>query len=125
MICQTFHSRIQFFSTVDVVHLTGGGGPCSPATDVQVAQAASASPLVVTFPNPNIFLSPHKWRVPGDGTIWAPIGGPYLKFSVTGTTQITANIDATINEGLPYATDYPSLKVIIDGKPAAFVQFTQ
>ncbi len=96
-----------------------------PATSsTNVPNAASVAPAIVTFPNPNVVLSPYNWRVPGDGTIWAPIGGPYLKFSVTGTTQIIANIDTTINSALPFATDYPSLKVVVDDNRAVFVQFT-
>lgn len=93
-----------------------------PAPKVEVPQAASAAPVVVTFPNPNIFLSPYNWRIAEDGSIWAPIGGPYMKFSVTGTSEIIANIDTTINRGL-YMTDYPTLKVSIDDGPATFVQF--
>jgi lysophospholipase L1-like esterase len=95
--------------------------PAPPADSVSIAKAAA--PVVVTFPNPNIFLSPYNWRLPGDGTIWGPLGGEYLKFSVTGTTQITANVDTTVNSTLPYGTDYPTLKVIVDDSPAAFVQF--
>lgn len=91
---------------------------------VILASFASTTPVVVTFPNPNVFLSPYNWRVAEDGSIWAPIGGPYMKFSVTGTTQITANIDTAINRGL-YGTDYPTLKVSIDDRPAEFVQFPQ
>jgi lysophospholipase L1-like esterase len=93
-----------------------------------LAQTASPIPqasksLVITFPNPHVFLSPYNWRVPGDGTIWAPLGGPYFKFSVTGTTQVIANIDTAGNASLP-ATDMPTLKVIVDDKPGVFLQFT-
>jgi len=79
--------------------------------------------MVVTFPNPNVFLSPYNWRLPGDGTIWAPSpGGPYFKFSVTGTTKILLNVDPSINSGV-HAADMPALKVFIDDIPTAFVQW--
>jgi lysophospholipase L1-like esterase len=96
--------------------------PAISASDAPVTQAAPAAPVVVTFPNPNVFLSPYNWRVPGDGTVWSPSpGGPYFKFSITGTTKILVNVDTSINAEV-YATDMPTLKVFIDGIPTAFVQ---
>jgi hypothetical protein len=83
----------------------------------------AANTTIVTFPNSNVFLSPYNWRLPGDGTAWSPgPGGPYMKFSVTGTTAITANVDTTINSGP--ATDYPTFKVIVNDRPATFIQLT-
>jgi len=98
------------------------GQAAIPTSNVPGTQATPAAPMVVTFPNPSVFLSPYNWRVPGDGTIWAPSpGGPYFKFSVTGTTKILVNVDTGINAGV-YATDMPTLKVVIDDIPTAFVQ---
>jgi hypothetical protein len=84
---------------------------------------AAANTTIITFPNSNVFLSPYNWRLPGDGTAWSPgPGGPYLKFSVTGTTTMTVNVDTTINSGP--ATDYPTFKVIVNDHPATFIQLT-
>ncbi len=69
------------------------------------------APLVVTFPNSNIYESPDVWRSSGTSII-TPTGGAYLKFKITGTTQITANVDTTLNTGLS-ATDMPTIKVMI------------
>ncbi len=93
-----------------------------PTARVQSTQASSAAPVLITFPNPNIFLSPYNWRVPGDGSLWAPLGGPYLKFSVTGTTSILLNVDTAINSG-QRSYDMPSAKVIVDDDPPAFITF--
>lgn len=103
---------------------TGSATGTETITDNSTGKTATftvASPLITTFPNANIFLSPYTWRLPGDGTIWAPAGGPYLKFSISGTTQITANIDTA---GNTLSTDnMPALKVIVDDTPAVFVPF--
>jgi lysophospholipase L1-like esterase len=96
--------------------------PAVSTSNAPVAQAAPTAPVVITFPNRDVFLSPYNWRVPGDGTVWAPSpGGPYFKFSVTGTTKVLLNVDTSINAGVA-AGDMPTLKVFIDGVPMAFVQ---
>jgi len=104
-------------------------GLCTLFLALFCAQSAPAStpsptvkPLLVNFPNPNVFLSPYNWRVAVDGSIWAPTGGPYFKFSVTGTTRVLLNVDTAINHGVT-PPNMPSLKVIVDDGPPAFVLF--
>lgn len=77
--------------------------------------------VVAPFPVTNIYFSPYSWRSPGDGSMWAPTGGAYLKFSITGTTSIIANVDTSINSGLA-ATEMPTLKVVVNDLPAVFYQ---
>ncbi len=84
--------------------------------------ASSAKPLLITFPNADVFLSPYNWRVAADGSVWAPTGGPYFKFSVTGTTRVLLNVDTTINHGVT-PPNMPSVKVIVDDGEPKFVLF--
>jgi lysophospholipase L1-like esterase len=77
--------------------------------------------LVVSFPNSNIYESPDIWRLSGSSII-SPTGGAYLKFQVTGTQNITANVDTTLNSVLT-ADDMPSIKVVINSGTPYFVQF--
>ncbi len=97
---------------------------------MKLAALLFAAPLfaqtVVTFPNSNVFLSPYAWRIDGSNAAINPTGGGYLKFQVTGTVSILANVDTTLNAVLG-SNDMPSLKVIVssptlDGQ-ATFVQF--
>ena len=103
---------------------TGSATGTETITDNSTGKTATftiSGATIVTFPNSNVFMSPYNWRLPGDGTAWAPAGGgPYLKFSVTGTTTISANVDTTINS-CP-ASDMPTFKVIVNDMPATFQQ---
>ncbi len=85
------------------------------------AEPAPQSPMIIRFPNPNIFQSPYTWRNADESAI-APTGGAYLKGVVSGTRSIKANVDTSINANLS-ANDMPTLKVTVDDEPAAFVQF--
>jgi lysophospholipase L1-like esterase len=76
--------------------------------------------LVISFPNPNIYESPDIWLLSGSSII-SPTGGAYLKFQVTGTQNITANVDTTLNSVLT-ADDMPSIKVVINSDTPYFVQ---
>ena len=87
-----------------------------------VTVALPQNSLVVTFPNPNIYESPDIWRLSGSSII-SPTGGAYLKFQVTGTQNITANVDTTINSSLG-PDDMPSIKVVINSGTPYFVQFS-
>jgi lysophospholipase L1-like esterase len=96
----------------------------APLAGLILAHSALAQ-VVVTFPSASVFLSPYAWRT-ASGAAICPTGGGYIRFTVTGTTQITANVDTTLNNGLA-ANDMPSFKVIantptLDGT-AAYVQF--
>lgn len=66
---------------------------------------------VVSFPNASIFLSPYAWRIDGSGDAINPTGGGYIRFTVTGTTQIIANVDTTLNAVLG-SNDMPTIQVI-------------
>jgi hypothetical protein len=66
---------------------------------------------VVNFPNASIFLSPYAWRIDGSGDAINPTGGGYIRFTVTGTTQIVANVDTTLNAALS-SNDMPTIQVI-------------
>ena len=83
--------------------------------------AVSAAPVLVTFPNANIYESPDIWRTSGTSII-SPTGGAYLKFKVTGTQNITANVDTTLNSSLD-SYNMPSIKVIINSGTPYYVQF--
>lgn len=81
---------------------------------------SNSEPLVVTFPNAAIYLSPYTWRV-FSGSIDAPTGGAYFKGVVSSTTSIVANVDTSGNAGQA-ETGMPSFKVTIDDGPASYVQ---
>jgi hypothetical protein len=67
-----------------------------------------------SFPNANIFLSPYCWRVDDKGAAICPVGGGYLKFKVTHTSNITLRLDTAINQGLS-TIHMPAIKVVING----------
>jgi len=94
---------------------------------IGTAAITLVSPLLITFPDSRVYQSPYTWRN-ASGAAIAPTGGPYLKFTVTGTTQLRAYVDTTLNSGLTYATDYPAIKVLVNTVGSAdgaysFVQF--
>lgn len=74
--------------------------------------AKAAPEMNVTFPNAAIYLSPYCWRVDGGAAI-CPAGGGYMKFQVTGTSQMTLHVDTSLNQGLS-ANQMPALKVVIN-----------
>ena len=100
-------------SITDTLGATISGSP--------VAYTSSASPLVVTFPSADIYQNPYCWRNSGGAAI-CPVSGGYLKFTVTGTTQITANVNTTLNSTLDSA-DMPTIKVLVNS-PAADGAYT-
>ncbi len=85
----------------------------------------AVTPVVVTFPNANVYESPYIWESSGTSLI-SPTGGAYLKFNVTGTQNISVNADTSINTALD-SNDMPSIKVLINSAMASgtpyFVQF--
>jgi hypothetical protein len=87
---------------------------------------ACQAQTAVTFPNSSIYLSPYAWRVDNSNAAIMPTGGGYMKFQVTGTSQITLNADTTINASLS-AQNMPSVKVIVDTPTqdgvASYIQF--
>jgi hypothetical protein len=66
----------------------------------------------VSFPNANIFLSPYCWRTDDKGAAICPAGGGYLKFKVTGTSQIALRVDTAINAGMS-ALQMPAVKAVV------------
>jgi hypothetical protein len=81
------------------------------------SSAIPSGPLVVTFPNINIYQSPYNWINSG-GAAQATTPGPYLKGVVTGTTQITANLDTTLNNGISTSNNMPSLACFVVDRTA-------
>jgi lysophospholipase L1-like esterase len=96
-----------------------------PLAGLMILAHPALAQVVVTFPDARVFLSPYAWRT-ASGAAICPTGGCYIRFTVTGTTQITVNADTTLNSALS-ANDMPSIKVIVntptlDGT-AAYIQF--
>lgn len=77
-----------------------------------ITYTSSASPVIVTFPDARVYQSPYTWRN-ASGAAIAPTAGPYLKFTVSGTTQILANVDTTLNAAQA-SNGMPSIKVLVN-----------
>jgi hypothetical protein len=75
---------------------------------------ATAAAAPIPLNDPAIFLSPYCWRVTPEGAAICPTSGGYLKFAVSGTTQLTLGVDTAINQGLEPLL-MPSVKVIVSG----------
>ena len=79
---------------------------------------------ILSFPNANIYESPYTWMSSGTAII-APTGGAYLKFSVSGTQNIDADVDTSVNNGMT-AGSMPTIKVSITdgtGTTSTWVEF--
>lgn len=72
-----------------------------------------STPALVTFPSANAYQSPYVWRNTSGAAI-LPTGGGYLYATVTGTTTLGLNVDASLNAALTAANDMPSVKFHID-----------
>lgn len=76
-------------------------------------------PSEFSFPNENLFQSPGVWRNE-DGSAIAALTG-YLKGRFSGSATLKLKVDSSINAGL--AADWmPAFKVIVDQRPAVYVQ---
>lgn len=104
-------------ATVTYTPSTSGSKTIAISNDAGITDPSSLSlnviipPLVVSFPNANIYQSPYTWRSSGS-TLIAPTGGAYLKFKVSGTSTLAADVDTTLNNGIP-AGEMPTIKVAI------------
>lgn len=77
------------------------------------ATATFSVPLQVTFPSASVYQSPNAWLNSG-GVATCYNGGCYMKFKVTGTTSIIANVDTTVNNTMLSQNDMPTLKIHVD-----------
>jgi hypothetical protein len=73
-------------------------------------------PLVITFPNVNVYHSPYNWMILNGAASLATPGG-YLKGVLTGTGSIFANVDTTVNNGVS-PNNMPSLACYVIDRTA-------